>query len=491
MIRRLREKGSRILTMVSATVLALLASVLPFASINPSVAASGSDVWQAYMQQAQAALHRNDSSLAVSILKKALAEANQFEPNDIRLARTLDSLGCALEHEHNFKQAEAAFRICLKHREQFCGLDSIPVAVVLQHLADLYLRLEKYGEAKPLFEREIRIIEKTYGQDHRYLALPLYKRATAAIFCNDLNEAEVAASRALKIRESSIGADNPFLYEDLILLGRIESKKEKYAESIAYWERAISIVESGLGPENLALLQPLKYLAEIYILREKRIDKAQLLIERALRISQRTSGAKSKDSLELMFQLWKVCDWQKKFDLADQIYNRFIRDAQGSSAYPISRLQSISLYRGMDLYGAQKFADAERCISYGMPLAIHNSGPDLAVYWGAIAVCQLHQLGKLSQSERSFLEMLKIAERFAGKDRQLVAAALNGLGTVCMNGDRFVEANRYFLRALEIYKATPQTANAKLCRDAYAMLLKRMKEADAATGLKARQTAVK
>ena len=101
--------------------------------------------------------------------------AENFGPNDLRLATTLNDLGLLYRAEGKFKDAEPLYRRSLAIRENKLGASNPAVAVSLNNLAGLLAAENRYVEAEQKYRRALAIREKALGPDNPQVAIVLNK----------------------------------------------------------------------------------------------------------------------------------------------------------------------------------------------------------------------------------------------------------------------------------------------------------------------------
>jgi tetratricopeptide (TPR) repeat protein len=74
------------------------------------------------------------------------------------------------------------------------------VATILNNLAALYYDQGRYAEAEPLYNRTLKILEKTLGENHPYFAIALNNYAVLLRKLNRDAEAKEVESRAEAIQ---------------------------------------------------------------------------------------------------------------------------------------------------------------------------------------------------------------------------------------------------------------------------------------------------
>jgi tetratricopeptide (TPR) repeat protein len=141
-------------------------------------------------------------------LKNALDETEKFEPNDPRVAETLNALVGVYRDQRKYPQAEPLAIRLLAAREKVFGSEHPVVGALLNDLALLYYAEGKYAEAEPLYKRSLAILEKALGPDHPDVAISLEHYAALLRKTNREAEAEdlQARARTIRAKQDSRGA---------------------------------------------------------------------------------------------------------------------------------------------------------------------------------------------------------------------------------------------------------------------------------------------
>jgi tetratricopeptide (TPR) repeat protein len=87
-------------------------------------------------------------------------EAENFGPQDIRLATSLNDLADIYSAQGQYAEAEPLYKRTLQIKEKALGPTDLYVAPSLMGLADLYYKQGRYAEAEPLYKRALAIREK-------------------------------------------------------------------------------------------------------------------------------------------------------------------------------------------------------------------------------------------------------------------------------------------------------------------------------------------
>ncbi len=130
----------------------------------------------------------------------ALEEAENFGPDDQRLATSLNNLALLYQAQGKYAEAEPLYQRSLGIMEKVLGPEHPDVAASLNNLAELYRNQGRYAAAEPLYQRSLGIMEKALGPEHPDVATLLGKYAELLLKMNRDAEAEKMEARAKAIR---------------------------------------------------------------------------------------------------------------------------------------------------------------------------------------------------------------------------------------------------------------------------------------------------
>ena len=166
------------------------------------------NLWETYMKAAIEAYQQANYAEAEMQFLVALKEAENFGPDDPRLARSLNELVELYLAQGKDAKAEPLLKRSLVIKEKTLGPEHFDVATSLNKLAELYRAQYKYAEAEPLYRRALGIIVINLGPEHMMVAISL---DNYAVLLRELNRKEEAAkmfSRANAIRLKAIREKN-------------------------------------------------------------------------------------------------------------------------------------------------------------------------------------------------------------------------------------------------------------------------------------------
>lgn len=456
-----------------SVLLACGSSAVLFLTALPASAYStlSADAWSNLTRKAQTALEHGDFRQAEQFYRQALEASKSFDAGDQRLGDTLEDLGTTLTNLKDYRQAEKAYQLCLKHRKQYLGAGSERVAVVLQRMSDLYMFENLFGNAVKCLEQEVAILDRVYGPTHRYLSLPLNKLGKALDRDHRYSDAEEAAAQSIKIRQTYIGADNPYLSGDVALLARIKSEQGKFPEALSLNQKAVALADSGFGSENSFLLEPLLGLHQLY-LRDKKTAEARAVLERALKISEQQGASGTTTTIEIMMKLTPLYYAEKKYDLARSTNKKVMKLATGRPDFPPARLQQYTLGLGMQLFNSLENTDLAELISSGLAMSPRALDEEVVGYWGVLGIAQMKS-NQLVKAEQSLRRMLALSDKLPGKEECLRGTANVSLGFALEVEGKTSEAEQHYKRALELSLRYPNQQYAKQTFLTYAAYLKK------------------
>ena len=129
-----------------------------------ALTACAQDPWEEYIEAGTEAQKQARYAEAEDLFLEALKEAEKFgDPQDPRLATSLNNLASLYREQGKFPEAEPLHQRALAIREKALGPEHPDVGQSLNNLALLYHNQGKYAEAEPLYQRALAIWEKALG----------------------------------------------------------------------------------------------------------------------------------------------------------------------------------------------------------------------------------------------------------------------------------------------------------------------------------------
>jgi TonB family protein len=130
-----------------------------------------------------------------------------LDPSQIGEATRLAAEVVELYKQGKFKEALPLAKRCLQIREKLFTPADDPLRTALYNLAEVYMVLQKYDDAEPLYERLVKSYEKFAPGDIR-LAQVLQSLGTAKFLTGQHYNTEKFFQRALEITERAYGSNS-------------------------------------------------------------------------------------------------------------------------------------------------------------------------------------------------------------------------------------------------------------------------------------------
>lgn len=190
-----------------------------------------------------ARLAQGNPDEALRLLERALEDVRRaVGPHHPEVARVLLELARARWQRHELKKAETLAREALELLEHALGPEHPQVGNALNLLgAAVQYQAEASDEALPLFERALRIAEKSDGTESSYVAVLISNYANALTLAGRHEEAMARFTQALKTMERKLGPEHPNLVPVLRSMGQMLQRQKRYPEALPYFQRAVDI----------------------------------------------------------------------------------------------------------------------------------------------------------------------------------------------------------------------------------------------------------
>ena len=150
------------------------------------------------------------------------------------------SLAVAYEEDGNYFQAETNYRRALSIGEKIAPTNYV-LGYALEGLGNTFRRQKKYEEAEEPMQRGIRILEQHFGANHPETAHGQVNLAINEVYLGRLSEAQPLFERAVKSLENTLGENNPALADSWTWWGQALQDVGKNMEAKQALARAETI----------------------------------------------------------------------------------------------------------------------------------------------------------------------------------------------------------------------------------------------------------
>jgi tetratricopeptide (TPR) repeat protein len=334
-----------------------LASICLLGLELPSPAFTGSPgSWQDIQNRGTTALDSNEYWKAEPLLKKAIAMARTYGPNDLRLAKSLNEMGRLYTVRGRFAEAEPYLVESLYVTENALGKENAAVIPAMGSLIRFYVLHGSVEQAQPLTEELLNFVEgklrdptpQSTGKITLKKGEPLQAYAgTAApvmrdpliewaITCDDLGSiykthkdydlADRLFKAALDLKSSVLGKEHLSLANSYGSLGEICMERNESADAQSYFKDALSTTERVLEPDNPIVYSRLDKLAKCLI-KAGKPQEAEELYQRA-KTFYKGEQVTRPNEMRCLFALGCLyCD-EKKYDSAAPLLQQSLEMAE-------------------------------------------------------------------------------------------------------------------------------------------------------------------
>lgn len=364
------------------------------------------------------------------------------------------SAGDYAKAQDYYQKAKDAYQTAQPLLEATLGSDHPEVATSLTDLAVIYVAQGKYGEAEPLFEQSLAILEKVVEQpDDDSLVEPIENLATCYKAQGKYGEAEALYNRALEIRRNKF-KNHSGSAQSVNNLAWLYYEQGKYAQAETLFKDSLEIWKNASDPDS-EFDPAFGYdgLGTIYRKRRK-YDLAEGWFQQSrqyhkLKDKTYSSVAGDSENTGLRFADQGMYDLAEPlFNIALDLWKQSLGDDHPRIAYGLNNRASFYYQRGKVAEAAGYFKDAE---------------------------------ADFQKAKADFDEAQRIQKNALPLSPEL-ARTLNGLARLYTDAGKYDEAEPLFRQALEIQeKAIPAHPDFAETLNNYAALLQKTnREAEAA-----------
>ena len=258
-----------------------------FVTMAASVAFSQSadSDWRAHNDAGMALVNQLRFADAEQEFRGALAVAQQFPENDLRLSTSISRLAMVREQRGDFPGAEKLYRQVLELRERTLAAGDPLIADALVRLAAELQSCARYKEADPLLRRAVALDEAAHDDARTAdalngLGLTLAGRGETA-------RAEPVLRRSRELLVKTKGEDSFEVARVSNSIATNEALLREFGKAETELRRALPVFERVLGPESPTLAAVLNN-AFAVISAQNRFADAEPFLDRAVKIMDKT-----------------------------------------------------------------------------------------------------------------------------------------------------------------------------------------------------------
>lgn len=177
--------------------------------------------WETYQSAGHRAIAERRVDDAEQLLLAAAKQMESLNPEDPRLASTLNDLGVLYGLQNRDTEAESLFHRSLAINEKAFGRQHVAVILTLQNLGVIYAVQDKFLEAHQAARESLAISLELFGAGHPRTGSTCRTLAIVYELQGSYDEAEQFAEHSVTIFENTVGEGHPETLESLELLIRL------------------------------------------------------------------------------------------------------------------------------------------------------------------------------------------------------------------------------------------------------------------------------
>jgi serine/threonine protein kinase len=286
-------------------------------------------------------------------------QRDRHGPESAQAAEALDAVARALTGKGAYPEALKLASEALAIRERTFGASSDEVAQSLQTMGSIFTEQNDWKRADEVETRQLAILRRV-RKDSPQLNNALNDLAVARTQLGDLDGAEKLFLEAEQRERVTVGEDHPEYASLLENLGNVWFRKRRYAETAANLEKVLAMRRRAFGDDSEPVARTIANLGTVYfmegndaaaipkfdeaveklsrflgpdhpdvasvliakansLLRVGRLEEAESLARRGLKIRVAKFDAKSPPVAGARYRLGKILTARKKFAEADEL----------------------------------------------------------------------------------------------------------------------------------------------------------------------------
>jgi len=371
--------------------------------------------------------------------RRALAIWNAPEgAESLEVVEAINGLGVTLHESGRFAEAEPLLRRALQGFERHLP-DSLEVTRALFNLVYVLHAEGRLDEAATLGERQIRILETSFGPDHPRTARGIEALAMVTADRADIARAEALYTRSLKIFRRG---DDPLAVAGASFrLAQLYASQGKFEEAAGLAVEGSGIRSRLLGAEDPKGIENLEDQAELKILFDQ-LPEAEATLRQALDLAEKSAGPDSIPAARLLMRLGEVSRLAGRPGAEEELYRRplsILRRVLGnrhpSVAMALERLGSMHVAAGRVEEALKAYDEAEGILA----AAMGKDAPNLAGILNDKGLLFL-QMKRMGEAEALFRRSIDLAEAGTKAETPRLATLLGNLAEVYQGTGRSREA---------------------------------------------------
>jgi serine/threonine protein kinase/Tfp pilus assembly protein PilF len=384
----------------------------------------------------------------------AVAQAvNDFLQNDVLAqANVRNQAGPSTKPDPDLKVRTALDRAAARIAGKFDRQPELEAAIRYT-IADTYLGLGLYQDARTHFERALELRRRVLGAQNPETLNTVSRLGMAAFLQGKYPEAETLLSQTLEMERRVLGPEHPNTLSSMNSLARVYGAQGKYPQAEALHSKTLEIQRRVLGAEHPDTLASMDNLATLYR-QEGKYPQAEALHSKTLEIRRRVLGPEHPDTLASMNSLANVYSYQAKYGQAEALYSQTLeikRRVLGAE-HPDTLFSMNNLAAAYSEQG--KYGQAEALFSQTLEIkhrVLGTEHPNTLASMNNLAVVYRRD-GKYAQAEALYSQILEIKRPVLGAEHRDTLTSMNNLAVVYRQEGKYAQAEALYSETLAIQR---------------------------------------
>lgn len=201
-------------------------------------------LWETYQSAGHQAIEEHRVADAERLLLAAAHHIEAINPDDPRLANTLNDLGVLYGMQNRDVEAEPIFERALMIHEHTFGRSHPFVILTLQNLSVIYASQEKFIEAHRVARESLELSLQLFGSSHPRTGSACRTLATVYELQGHYEAAEQFTERSLAIFEQALGNLHPETTQSLEAMIRLLGRTHR-AHEAQQFEARLNTIRQG------------------------------------------------------------------------------------------------------------------------------------------------------------------------------------------------------------------------------------------------------
>lgn len=354
-----------------------------------------------------------------------------------------NSAGNNASNKGRFKDALLLYETALA-KARIANVQPKALAVVMNNLALLYIKLGRYADSERLYKEAIAITSKASDSDSTFLGNLGFLYLSQGRY----DEAEPLLKQVLARSRTTLGGDHLDTAIWCNNLGGLYRDQGRYAEAEHMFKDALLIWKTKLGPNHPDTARALNNLSGAYDGMGRYAD-AEPLCMAALTIRKRVLGLDHPDTARTMNNLAGIYVQQGRYADAELLYKealairvRVLGPDHTDTAQTLNNLALV-------YFNQERFADAEPMYKRSLSIRMKVFGPDhpdTAQSINNLALLYLCQR-RYADSEPLYQQALAICKKAVGSNHPDTGKAIKSLARLYRSQGRYGDAEQMYRTA--------------------------------------------